>query len=276
MILATGSLSTAAYNATVWALVVLTVLAYLTPVLAQKNWGQVLRQRALGLAWALHGCLLVFGLMGTPLRFGFGPALSFTAWLALTVYAIERHFLPQMTTHWSFTALGAATVVLAAIFPGAPLHANASVWMPLHWAFGIASYGLFAAAVLHAWLMNRAEAQIRLAHAPKDGIPLLTLERLMFRFVTLGFCLLTVSLLVGSVFGEALYGGEVFKRWRWDHKTVFSVLSWATFAGLLLGRVFLGWRGRRATRVLYAGAGLLLLAYAGSRFVLEILLGRAS
>jgi ABC-type uncharacterized transport system permease subunit len=264
MILATGSLSTAAYNATVWALVVLTVLAYLTPAMAPKKWADVRRQRALGVAWLLHGCLLAFGLMDTPLRFGFGPALSFTAWLTLTVYAIEHHFL------------GAATVVLAAVFPGAPLHANASVWMPLHWAFGIASYGLFAAAVLHAWLMNRAEAQIRSAHAPNDGIPLLTLERLMFRFVTLGFGLLTVSLLVGSVFGEALYGGEVFKRWRWDHKTVFSVLSWATFASLLLGRALLGWRGRRATRVLYAGAALLLLAYVGSRFVLEILLGRAS
>lgn len=276
MILATGTLSTAAFNVSVWALLVLTVLAYVTPVVAPQTWGAPLRQRALAVAWVLHAALLAGGLLGEPLRFGFGPALSFTAWLALTVYAIESHFLPQMTARWPLAALGGATVVLAAVFPGAPLHANASVWMPLHWAFGIASYGLFAAAVLHAWLMSRTEAQIRLAQVPHDGIPLLMLERLMFRFVAVGFGLLTVSLLVGSVFGEALYGGEVFKRWRWDHKTVFSALSWVTFAGLLLGRAVLGWRGRRATRVLYVGAGLLLLAYVGSRFVLEILMGRAS
>lgn len=60
------------------------------------------------------------------------------------------------------------------------------------------------------------------------------------------------------------------------HKAVFSLLAWLTFAVLLLGRARFGWRGRRAARVLYAGAALLLLAYAGSRFVLEVVLGRAT
>ena len=57
---------------------------------------------------------------------------------------------------------------------------------------------------------------------------------------------------------------------------MFSLLSWLNFAVLLIGRVRFGWRGRRAVRVLYVGAGLLFLAYVGSRFVLEILLGRAT
>ena len=64
-------------------------------------------------------------------------------------------------------------------------------------------------------------------------------------------------------------------RWRWDHKTVFSLLGWAVFAVLLGGRRVRGWRGRQATRWLYAGAALLLLAYVGSRFVLEVVLHRA-
>jgi ABC-type uncharacterized transport system permease subunit len=63
-------------------------------------------------------------------------------------------------------------------------------------------------------------------------------------------------------------------QWRWDHKTVFSLLGWAVFAALLVGRRLQGWRGRRATRWLYVGAALLLLSYVGSRFVLEVLLGR--
>jgi ABC-type uncharacterized transport system permease subunit len=61
---------------------------------------------------------------------------------------------------------------------------------------------------------------------------------------------------------------------RWDHKAIFSLLSWITFAALLLGRSRFGWRGRNAVRMLYAGAGLLLLAYVGSRFVMEVVLGR--
>ena len=46
------------------------------------------------------------------------------------------------------------------------------------------------------------------------------------------------------------------------------------FAVLLLGRARFGWRGRKAVRVLYTGSLLLLLAYVGSRFVLEVVLGR--
>jgi ABC-type uncharacterized transport system permease subunit len=103
---------------------------------------------------------------------------------------------------------------------------------------------------------------------------LLTLERLMFRFVLIGFVLLTFTLIAGFVFGEELYGAAGV-HWKWDHKTVFSVLSWLSFGALLVGRHQFGWRGRRAVRVLYAGAAFLLFAYAGSRFVLEVILGRS-
>jgi ABC-type uncharacterized transport system permease subunit len=153
------------------------------------------------------------------------------------------------------------------VFPGTPLHVSASPWLPLHWALGIASYGLFGAAVAHAWLMMRAERHIRQATDPHAGVPLLTLERLTFRFVGGGFVLLSATLLAGALFNET--------GWRWDHKSIFSVLAWCAFALLLLGRARFGWRGRKAVRILYTGSLLLLLAYVGSRFVLEVVLGRA-
>jgi ABC-type uncharacterized transport system permease subunit len=84
--------------------------------------------------------------------------------------------------------------------------------------------------------------------------------------------LLTATLGAGWLFGDSLYGDQA--AWRWDHKTVFSLLSWVTFAVLLVGRSRFGWRGRKAVQVLYIGSGLLLLGYAGSRFVLEVVLGR--
>ena len=110
---------------------------------------------------------------------------------------------------------------------------------------------------------------------PATGVPLLTLERLTFRFVQAGFVLLTATLAAGWLFGESLYG-VAGAAWQWNHKTVFSLLSWLTFAVLLLGRARFGWRGRKAVRVLYAGTALLLLAYVGSRFVLEVIIGRAT
>ena len=157
------------------------------------------------------------------------------------------------------------------IFPGAAYHAIVSPWLPLHWALGIASYGLFAAAVVHGWLMTRSERSIRQATQSEAGVPLMTLERLTFRFVEAGFVLLSATLLVGWFFAEQFYRAPA----RWDHKVVFSVLAWLVFAGLLIGRARMGWRGRKAVNVLYLGSGLLLLGYAGSRFVLEVLLRRA-
>ena len=253
-----------------WLLALAAAVAYAVPAAAASRLSTAAARNTLLAAWVLHGAVLVWGLWGDTPRFGFAPALSMTAWLVLTVYAVERQLFPQMQSRWILAALGAAAVVLALLFPGKPLHVAASAWLPLHLALGIACYGLFAAAVVHAWLMTRAERHIRQAEDPHSGIQLLTLERLTFRFVSAGFALLTATLLAGWLFGDALYG----RTWRWDHKAVFSLLSWLTFATLLVGRARFGWRGRRAVRVLYAGSTLLLLAYVGSRFVLEVVLGR--
>lgn len=250
-------------------------VAYATPALAARRLQPRTAQWWLLAAWGLHAVLLGVSLLTPTPRFGFAPALSVTAWLLLTVYAIESRLYPQMQARWALAGLGGLAVLLAGLFPGAPLHKGASAWLPLHWALGIASYGMFAAAVAHGWLMHRAEQQIRLAAADSGGVPLLTLERITFRFVQAGFVLLSATLVAGVLFGEQLYG-PVRGAWHWDHKAVFSVAAWLCFAVLLLGRARLGWRGRIAARMLYAGAGLLLLAYAGSRFVLEVLLGRST
>ena len=151
---------------------------------------------------------------------------------------------------------------------------TASVWLPVHLAVAISCYGLFGVAVVHAWFMTRAEARMRQGFDTHSGLPLLTLERLTYRFVAAGFVLLSATLVVGYWFGDLVYGND--HAWRWDHKTVFSMLAWLTFATLLLGRARFGWRGRRAVGVLYTGAVFLFLAYVGSRFVIEVILGRSA
>ncbi|MDP3613740.1 MAG: cytochrome c biogenesis protein CcsA, partial [Rubrivivax sp.] len=172
-------------------------------------------------------------------------------------------------------AAGVLAVVLAGLFPGDP-KVLTSPLAPLHFALGVGSYGLFGAAVLHALLLDAAERRMRPAQAgapraapgPAFGMPLLQLERLTFRFVEAGFAVLTATLVLGIV---------TTVQWRWgDHKAAFSLLAWGVFAALLVGRRLRGWRGRQATRWLYVGAVLLLLAYAGSRFVLEVMLSRGA
>ncbi len=229
-------------------------------------------------AFALHALLLIidiggFGQALPGARLGFGPVLSITVWLVIGVYTVESRLVPLPSERQWLGLAGLGAVVVAALFPGDPkvLH---SPLAPLHFALGVGSYGLFGAAVFHGLLLDSAERRLRnrvpgaAAASASTGMPLMLLERLTFRFVEAGFCVLTATLLLGIL---------TTVQWRWsDHKAVFSLLAWGVFAALLLGRRLRGWRGRKATRWLYVGALLLLLAYAGSRFVLEVLLGRAT
>lgn len=246
--------------------------------LAAVPMGAVKRLSAAALlgAFALHALLLIidiggFGQALPGARLGFGPVLSITVWLVIGVYTVESRLVPLPSERQWLGLAGLGAVVVAALFPGDPkvLH---SPLAPLHFALGVGSYGLFGAAVFHGLLLDAAERRLRnrvsgaAAAASAGGMPLMLLERLTFRFVEAGFCVLTATLLLGIL---------TTVQWRWsDHKAVFSLLAWGVFAALLLGRRLQGWRGRHATRWLYAGALLLLLAYVGSRFVLEVLLGR--
>jgi ABC-type uncharacterized transport system permease subunit len=232
---------------------------------------------ALVAGWLVHAVAIFVDIAGVgsdvvSARFGFAPALSMTVWLVLAVYVVESRFVPLPGARRVLAALGVVVVVLAWMFPGELRPQVASRWAPLHWALGIASYGLFGAAVLHAAMLNRAERSMRPGVAAASvgaskGMPLLRLERMTFRFVGAGFAVLSAALLLGAWYANP---------WRWDHKTVFSMLGWLVFAGLLAGRRAFGWRGPAATRGVYAGAALLLLAYVGSRFVLEVLLHRST
>jgi ABC-type uncharacterized transport system permease subunit len=235
---------------------------------------------ALLVAWLAQAVAILadvagWGDMHEGARFGFAPALSATVWMVLSVYALENRFRPYAGVRRVLALLGVVAVLLALEFPGEFRTQAGSPWAPVHWVLGLASYGLFGAAVLHAAMLGRAEHAMRsaLAAAIGDaggghkGLPLLTLEKLTFRFVAAGFIVLSAALALGWWFATP---------WRWDHKTVFSVLGWAVFAALLGGRRRFGWRGPRATRWLYVGAGLLLLAYVGSRFVMEVLLHRTA
>jgi ABC-type uncharacterized transport system permease subunit len=137
------------------------------------------------------------------------------------------------------------------------------------------AYSLFTLAALHAILMAVAEKRLhrgRLSPLLSGLPPLLTMEALLFRLIHIAFFLLSLTLASGILFSETLFG----KPLSFDHKTIFAFLSWLIFAALLLGRHLRGWRGRQALRWTLAGFITLLLAYVGSRFVLEIILGRVA
>ena len=179
-----------------------------------------------------------------------------------------------------------------------------SPWLLAHLAVALSAYGLLTIAALHALFMaaldrwlHRSGTQFateagesragqgameargdcsasrreRVARAVLGPLPpLMAMERILFRLIGIGFALLTLTVLTGVVFSEALFRQPM----KLDYKTVFTLCAWLIFAALLVGRVVRGWRGRIALSWTLTGFAMLFLAYAGSRFVLEVILHR--
>ncbi|MDH5534319.1 MAG: cytochrome c biogenesis protein CcsA [Betaproteobacteria bacterium] len=224
---------------------------------------------------SLHTVLLgraVFGADG--LYLGLGNAISAILWLTVLIYWIGNFFYKLEGLQSLVMPVAALAVVLPAAFPALhPLPNTEFGVFKFHLLIAMLSYSLFTIASLHVLLMALLERQLHggaLPHILQKLPPLLTMETLLFRIIWLGFALLTLTLASGVVFSEELFG----KAAKFNHKTVFGVLSWLIFAALLVGRHAYGWRGRVAVRWTLAGFLSLVLAYIGSKFVLEVILGR--
>ncbi|MDR0565030.1 MAG: cytochrome c biogenesis protein CcsA [Azoarcus sp.] len=229
------------------------------------------------LALLAHGVALYGAIFpGGAMRFGFSVALSLAVWLAICFYWIETFYHRLDGLRFIVLAVGTLACILTAIFPGTHVLSDKSVSSPIfraHFIIAMLAYSLFMLAALHATLMAIATKQLhhaRFSRALSNLPPLLTMEVLLFRLISIAFVLLTLTLLTGMMFTETLFG----QAFRLDHKTVFATISWLLFGVLLIGRHFRGWRGRIALRWTLVGFIALMLAYVGSRFVIEVLLKR--
>ena len=229
---------------------------------------------ALTVVVAFHGWLLTGDIFGAgEFHFGFAQALSMMSLLALIFYGIESFVHPLEGMPALVLPPAAVSVILPALFGGAVMTAKMRVpAFTAHVLIAMLAYAFFAIAAAHAILMTVIERRLHVKHgAPPPGLPpLLTMERLLFQMLGAGFVLLTLTVASGVVFSEEIFGRAL----TFDHKTVFGLLSWLIFGVLLAGRLAYGWRGRAALNGTFAGFAALLLAYVGSRFVLEVMLGR--
>jgi ABC-type uncharacterized transport system permease subunit len=225
---------------------------------------------------ALHASLL-YGSMfaGDGVRLGVGNAMSTIVWLTVVIYWLGGLFYDIGGLQGMVMPVAAVCALLPVLLPPARLLPNTELaTFSVHLLLSMLAYSLFTIASLHVLLMALLERRLHGGELPaalQKLPPLLTMETLLFRIITAGFVLLTLTLATGIVFTEELFG----KALRFNHKTVFGILSWFIFAALLGGRQFYGWRGRIAVRWTLTGFLMLVLAYVGSKFVLEVILGRA-
>ena len=213
----------------------------------------------------------------TGLSFGLGSAISAIVWLTALIYWFSGFFnrLQGLQTLVAPIAAAAAiALVLPLVFPSVrPLENTQLPAFRAHMLIAMMAYSLLTIAALHAVLMTVVERHLHhpAAHSVLTNLPpLLVMEKLLFRIIWAGFILLTLTLLSGVVFSKEVFGQPL----TFSHKTLVAFISWGVFAALLIGRQLYGWRGRIAIRWTLTGFVTLLLAYIGSKFVLEIILNR--
>ena len=236
---------------------------------------RIWERAAIGVAGTMHAIALYFALFDQGgMQFSSSLSLSLMLWLAVFIYWLESFHARLEGMQPLVLCLAAACAASPVMFPKAHALTHAqNLGFRLHFLAAMSAYSLFTVSALHAVFMGFAERRLHrrsMSRALASLPPLLAMEALLFRMVGIAFALLTAALVSGVFFSEAIYGRPL----SLDHKTVFAIVSWMIFAALLLGRRLRGWRGKLAQRWILSGFVTLLLAYVGSRFVLEVILGR--
>ncbi|MEQ8664048.1 MAG: cytochrome c biogenesis protein CcsA [Gammaproteobacteria bacterium] len=224
------------------------------------------------LALAAHA-LTLYPLTVTRGGFNLGifAAASLVAWLVagVAVLATARRPLGSLTV--VILPFAAVVVGISLVFshPHRVVVATAP-GLALHIALSLVAYALFAIAALQALYYAFAERRLKQHHPVMSFLPPLTvMEQTMFQLTAIAFVLLSLGLVIGAYYIEDVRGQHL------AHKIVFSVLAWLTFAVLLAGRHWRGWRGRQAAKYVIGGFALLALGFFGSKIALELVLQRA-
>lgn len=228
-------------------------------------------------ALVAHGYLLYTAVSAPEgMNLGVGNAISLLVWLTVAIYWLAGLAYPGLAGILGMMAPVALLAILCqGLLPAVHLvRYGGNSLFAMHFAIAMLAYALFIVATVHAIVMLAEEKWLHRGMLPpllKSLPPLLEMEALLFRILIAAFVLLTFTLVSGVFFSEQLFGKPFRAQ---GHKMIFAFVSWLIFAGLLAGRYLRGWRGRVAVRWTLAGFSALLLAYIGSKVVLELVLGR--
>jgi ABC-type uncharacterized transport system permease subunit len=256
-------------------LLVAALYAIAAIVLARPMLRQGVAHRRLGLwiaavAVVAHAAILVSMHRG-GIDLHFFAALSLVGACMAAMCLLVNFARPVATLGVIVFPLAAILLIVDVFFAPQTAPLQMEWQIKLHVVFALLGYSALSVAALLAILLAVQEHALRQRQFGRfaSALPPLTLtEALMFQVIGAGFVLLTLTLLSGILFVENLFEQHLV------HKTVLSFAAWFVFGALLFGRWRYGWRGRRAIRMTLSGMALLLLAYFGTRFVLELVLKR--
>lgn len=209
-------------------------------------------------------------LSDTGYQLGFFEASSLIFWV-INLLVLASSLKKPLHNLFVFLFPLSALAVLCSLFGGGTTIPDTHLGPEIatHALFSFLAYSLLTIATLQALLL--AYQNNRLKHKHPAGIvrplpPLQTMETLMFELLWAGEVVLTISIASGFWFLQDMFAQHL------AHKTVFALLAWLIYAILLWGRHQKGWRGSIAIRWALGGFVALMLAYFGTKLVLEIIL----
>ncbi len=226
-----------------------------------------------GLAALMHALLLYGQVLGGPrLDLSFFNAGSLVAWLMVLLVLLTAVRKPVENLAVLILPVGALTLFLASVLGGqGVIRSPSAAGVETHILASMLAYSVLSVAAVQALLVAFQDHQLRNRH-PTGLVrlmpPLRIMEDMLFQMLWVGFALLSLSLLTGFVFLDNIFAQHLV------HKTILSVVAWLVFATLLFGRWRFGWRGRIAIRWTLGGFVALMLAYFGTKLVLELILQR--
>jgi ABC-type uncharacterized transport system permease subunit len=227
----------------------------------------------LGLAAVLLHAVLLYQKLLTPdgVNFGFFNALSLLTWLIALLLVLTAFDRPLENLGIALLPLAAIALALEQIFPSHHLLQPQRDILDIHIIISITAYSILSLAAVQAILIAIQDRHLHGKH-PGGFIralpPLQTMESLLFQMIAIGFVMQSLSLITGFVYLDDMFAQHL------AHKTFFSIIAWLVFGILLWGRWKFGWRSKTAIRWTLGGFVSLLLAYLGSKLVLELLLGK--
>ena len=226
-----------------------------------------------GLALSGHGLVLYREiLVQAGFNLGFYHAFSLVSWVIALLAVLTGLFSAMSNLVVVFFPLAALALLLEIALPTANIiPAGIAAGLKIHILLSVTAYSLLTIGALQALLLAFEETRLRTRQPVKIMNilpPMQTLEELLVQILAIGFFLLSLSLATGLMFMHDMLGQHL------SHKVVLSVLAWLIFAVVLWGRWARGWRGRKLIHWTLGGFASLLLAYFGSKLVLEIILQR--
>ncbi len=192
-------------------------------------------------------------------------SLSFLAWAMVGLFLLFQwqHKLKSFgafVVPLAMLVMTASSLQSKAIVPLPP--SLKSIWLPIHAIICLSADAIFALASCIAIMFLIQERQIKNKRlgAVFQRLPSLeTLDIMNRRCLTLGFPLLTLGIITGSIWAEEAWGSY----WSWDPKETWSLITWFIYAALLHQRLTVGWRGRKAAIMTLVGFAVLVFTFLG-------------